>query len=67
MNMVAVVTGGSQGAGKGIAIAPATSRALTARGARGPGHDRGRPLSLKKKSVSHQVPKARDRRYRDAR
>jgi FAD/FMN-containing dehydrogenase len=29
-------------------------------------HDPSRPLSLKKKAVAHQVPKARDLRYRDA-
>ncbi len=29
-------------------------------------HDPKRPLSLKKKAVAHQVPKARDLRYRDA-
>lgn len=28
-------------------------------------HDSGKPLSLKKKAVSHQVPKAKDLRYRD--
>ena len=30
-------------------------------------HERGRPVSLRKKAASHQVPKARDAKYSDDR